>query len=487
MAAYDVLLDGMIASSQTTSTPWPIMDRLLMPRAAHPDGRALYAPAGLRRIEAALLAGGFDRSEIAVVDDAHLHTVIGPDTRVVAVSSGEPTGAGMSSTTMTAVAGGRIYPHVLLERLLRRVSRIRGDRAPDSLVVVGGPGAWQLAGDPAARNRLGIHHLVTGYAEGNAAEVFRELIEGVASSPVIEGRAGTIETIPAMVGAASMGSVEVTRGCGMGCGFCTLSTVPLLNLPLDTILADAQTNLAAGLRAVALLSEDILRYGSHGRDVAPDRLIGMLRALRECDGLRLIQADHASINSVSRFSDGELAELCHLLAPGAPAGTAWVNVGVETASGHLMHAVGCAPKMGRVIPDDWGEHCAAQLRRLSDAGFTPMASLVLGLPGETAGDVMQTLEWVRRMRGLRMTIFPVLYAPTDGSAAVSGQALSRLHWQLFRECYEFNFRWMPVLFGSNQLLGGTGSLKRGLLQMMGHGQAALWRFLLAYRKWRSRS
>ena len=49
MAAYSVLLDGMVASSQTTTTPWPVMDRLLLPRAAHPEGRALFAPAGLRR------------------------------------------------------------------------------------------------------------------------------------------------------------------------------------------------------------------------------------------------------------------------------------------------------------------------------------------------------------------------------------------------------------------------------------------------------
>lgn len=485
MAAYSVLLDGMVASSQTTTTPWPVMDRLLMPRAAHPEGRALFAPAGLRRIQAALLAGGFTDADVAVVDDAHLRTVIGPDTRIIGVSTGEPAGLGMSSTTMTAVAGGRIYPQVLLEQLLRRIHRLRGERAPGARIILGGPGAWQLAGDGAARLNLGVDHVVTGYAEANAAEVFSQLLEGGALPPVIAGLGAPPEAVPPMVGAAAMGSVEVSRGCGMGCCFCTLSTVPMAHLPIETVLADVRTNLSAGLQAVALLSEDILRYGARGLQVQPARVIDLLRCLRECDGLRFIQADHAGIHSVGSFSDAELAEVAALLAPDAPPQSTWVNVGVETASGRLMHAAGCAPKMGGTPPDRWGEYCAMQLERLGHAGFTPMASLVVGLPGETPEDLRQTLEWVRGLRGMRATVFPVLYAPTDGSEPLRGSDLHTLHWQLIRECYQFNFRWMPALFSSNQALGGVGALKRGLLQAMGLGQAALWRSLLAYRQWRS--
>jgi radical SAM superfamily enzyme YgiQ (UPF0313 family) len=259
----------------------------------------------------------------------------------------------------------------------------------------------------------------------------------------------------------------------------------MVHLPIETVLADARTNLSAGLRAVALLSEDILRYGARGLQVQPARVIDLLRRLRECDGLRFIQADHAGIHSVGSYSDAELAEVAALLAPDAPPGTAWVNVGVETASGRLLHAVGCSTKMGGVPPEQWGECCATQLERLGHAGFTPMASLVVGLPGETAEDLRQTLEWVRGLRGMRVTVFPVLYAPTDGSGPVRGADLRRMHWQLIRECYEFNFRWVPTLFSSNQALGGVGALKRGLLQAMGLGQAALWRSLLAYRQWRS--
>jgi len=141
MAQYTVLLDGMLASSQTTASPAPVIERLLLPRAKHVNGQAPLAPLGLRRIESALLESGLAPEDIATVDDAHLADAIGAETRIVAVSSGEPLGLGMSSSTMTGVAGGEIYPQAMFRRLLQRTKRLVSERAPQAKVVLGGPGA----------------------------------------------------------------------------------------------------------------------------------------------------------------------------------------------------------------------------------------------------------------------------------------------------------------------------------------------------------
>ena len=86
--------------------------------AEQPAGvRAAVAPLGLRRIEAALLAGGFTPDEVAVVTEDQLDQAIGSATRVIGISSGEPAGLGMNSSTMTAIAGGRIYPQAMFRRL----------------------------------------------------------------------------------------------------------------------------------------------------------------------------------------------------------------------------------------------------------------------------------------------------------------------------------------------------------------------------------
>ena len=116
MARYDLLFDGMLAASLTTSTPPSLLAPLLMPAARSVDGRAPFAPLGLRRIEAALLAGGFTPDEVAVVGEADLPRAIGPATRVIGICAGEPAGRGMNSTTMAGIAGGRSWPEALLRR-----------------------------------------------------------------------------------------------------------------------------------------------------------------------------------------------------------------------------------------------------------------------------------------------------------------------------------------------------------------------------------
>ncbi|MGM0494264.1 MAG: hypothetical protein ACQER1_15140, partial [Armatimonadota bacterium] len=141
MADHRTVFGGMVASSQTTTVPWPLMDHLLAPRPRLP-----VAPLGLRRIEASLLADGFETDEVAVVEAERLESVIGRDTRIVAVSAGEACGLGMNSTTMTAITGGEIYPRRLVNNLMRRIRELRSS-APDAKVILGGPGAWQFVAD----------------------------------------------------------------------------------------------------------------------------------------------------------------------------------------------------------------------------------------------------------------------------------------------------------------------------------------------------
>jgi radical SAM superfamily enzyme YgiQ (UPF0313 family) len=478
MARYETLLDGMMAASQTTTTPWPVMRGLLMPPTPHRDGRAVFAPLGLRRVEAALLAGGFGAEEVIVVAPERLATVVGPATRVIGVSTGEPLGGGMSSSTMAAVAGGRIFPEALFAGLMRRVRAAVAGSAPEARVVVGGPGAWQLAQDPARQQQIGADHVVYGYAEGNVAEVVRTLLEGASLPPSLAGENAAPHDLPATRGASTMGVVEISRGCGLGCGFCTLARVPMTDLPLETILADARTNLAAGLRGIAALSEDLFRYGGQGVRCNPPAVVGLLEALSAVEGLELIQVDHCNISSVAQFTDGELARVGRLLT-GAHPRRPWVNLGVETASGRLLRASGGAAKMGATPDDAWGGVCREQITRLVRAGFTPMVSLVLGLPQDTPEDTRQTLEWVRSLRGQRLTIFPVIYAPLPGDPA---PVLTPEHWQVMREAYEFNFRNMPGMIWGDQTAAGVAPGKRLALQALGRGQVVMWRQLLRRRR-----
>ncbi|MHB9132470.1 MAG: B12-binding domain-containing radical SAM protein [Armatimonadota bacterium] len=486
MADYQLLFDGMLAASQTTMTPLPLIGNLLMPRPRSIGMRARTAPMGLRRIEAALLAGGFTTDEVVVVTQDHLADVIGPATRIVGISSGEPAGLGMNSSTMTAVTGGTIYPQAMFGQLLREVKRQVRNRAPKAKLVLGGPGAWQIAGEGRERAVLGINHVVTGYAEANIAQIFQAILHGEAMPEVIEGQGAPTAGIPSIHGASTMGVVEISRGCGLGCPFCTIARTPMIHLPLETILADARTNIAAGLTSIAALSEDFFRYGAEGVNVNPAAVISLLTELRKIDGLRLIQIDHANVLSIAQYSDEQLAEVRALLVGDEHNDYPWVNVGIESASGELLLANGCKAKMGRHSAAEWGDVCAKQLQRLCRAGFFPMASLVVGLPGESKEDVLHTLAWVKALSRERISIFPVLYAPVDGGKGVTTSDLKPWHWQLIKACYRLNFTWIPRMYWDNQVGAGVPVWRRILLQMLGRGQVLEWNALFAWHAMKTR-
>ena len=495
-AAYPVLLDAMLVASQTSTVPVALLERLLLPRARGADGArpdrtdalpgARLAPLGLRRIEAALRHSGFGPDEVTVAEEAQLARAIGKATRVVGISCAEAAGLGMSSTTMTAVAGGRILPQVMFERLLRKVRRAIKARAPQARVVLGGAGAWQAAGSPSLRKTLGLAHVVTGYAEGNAGGIFRDLLNGRALPEVLPGASVAGGAIPRILGASTLGAVELSRGCGLGCHFCTLAHIPMAHLPEETILADIEINLAAGQNNVTLVSEDFFRYGGAGTRARPEALLALLRRLRRSPALRLLQIAHANLLSISQFSDDELAAVHRLLAGDCPPGSVWVNVGVESASGELLVKNGGGPKMGQAPAREWGEFCRAQTQRLIRAGFLPLVSLVMGLPGETLDDVRLTRDWVDGFADAPLAIFPVLYAPPDGSSAARGPTMRGEHWELMRICYKFNFRHFPQLVRRNHALAGVPAARRWLAQVLGCGLKARWAALLRFRAWQAK-
>jgi radical SAM superfamily enzyme YgiQ (UPF0313 family) len=487
-AGYRVLFEGMVSASQTSRTPSLLMKGLLAPAGPRDEGlRARQAPLGLRRVESAAVRGGWDRRDVAVVGPASLDRAVGPATRIIGLSSGDPLGVGMNSTTMSGILGGEIYVSRWFRRLAARVGRLRR-RAPQARLLMGGPGAWQLAHNPAARKALGIDHVVLGYCEGNAAELFDRIADGDDLPAVLAGEGVAPEAVPPILGPTVMGSVEVSRGCGLGCGFCTLGHEPMGHLPADAILADAQTNVAGGVPNVVLVTEDVFRYGARAGRVQPQALIDLLHRLRALPGLRLIQTDHANVTSVAQYADEELVEVRRAMTGGGRHDYVWLNLGVETASGALLAANGGRPKMGSCGPEAWGAFCLDQVGRLIRLGYFPLVSLVMGLPGETPADVQQTLEWVRRLRGERLAVFPVFHAPLDGRTAPFGLSdMSDVHWRLFRESYRLNFKWVPRLFWDNQSAGGVPLWRRAALQALGRGQTLYWNALFAWRSGRIRA
>jgi radical SAM superfamily enzyme YgiQ (UPF0313 family) len=503
LADYPTLLDGMTAASQTSGTPAWLMRRFVSPPAPVDGFRARKAPLGLRLLEAALREAGFSAAEVAVVPPEELRKAIGERTRLVAISSGDPLGLGMNDSTMSAIADGLPYAPLWLAEMCAQLREIKKG-LPNFKIILGGPGVWQVEQNPAAGRQLGIDDLCCGYAEekivalaravlpplprgGRGGEALTNAKAALDSSeenlpplpPLVKG--GRNNIIPSILAPTNMGVVEVSRGCGLGCSFCTIRAQPMIHLPVEKIVRDVEVNVGGGATSVCLISEDFLRYGAENVELAPARVLELARAVRRTKGLRLIQLDHVNISSVVRFPAAELKVLHDLLVAGVTHDYLWMNLGVESASGALLAKNG---GLGKILPhpvENWERLCSEAVDKLIAAGFTPMVSLVLGLPGEKEDDLRQTLRFVQAQRAKRLTIFPLFYAPINSSAkAFQFDDMTPLHWEIFRLAYAINFKWMPAMFWDNQRGAGVPWLKRVLIQGAGWLRMQDWR----WRMWK---
>ena len=147
---------------------------------------------------------------------------------------------------------------------------------PDGLMqrghskVMGGAGAWQLAGDPAAQRAVAWTTSSAVIAKGTWPSFSSKIAAGESlERRTLSGERLAVADLPPVLGPTLMGGVEISRGCGLGRGFCTLAREPMEHLPEDAILADVETNLSGGVADVVLVTEDMFRYGGRGARTQP--------------------------------------------------------------------------------------------------------------------------------------------------------------------------------------------------------------------------
>ncbi len=113
------------------------------PVEAGPDGSALLAPCGMRKVEAALLDAGFSRDEVMVAHPDRLDKAIGPDTEIVGIGHDDPMGKIAIREIEEMINRGAPYNRTKFLELLGH-PLIKEHRPK---VVIGGNGSWELKGE----------------------------------------------------------------------------------------------------------------------------------------------------------------------------------------------------------------------------------------------------------------------------------------------------------------------------------------------------
>jgi radical SAM superfamily enzyme YgiQ (UPF0313 family) len=443
------------------------------------DGSALAAPAGLRVLER-VMGHAFGRDHVVVCYPDDVEQFVGPDTRVVAISTHNPLGVTFAAGVYTSIFGSSREPinaHYA-ERLFRR---IRENPYRKTLkVILGGSGGWQITNTNSAE-RLGIDSVVEGRSESaETIELFRKAIRGeslplqVNVSHPVDAGAILFPDRP-----TTFGVVEMTTGCGRRCQFCVPDLNPQIDLPKHKILEAVRSNVEAGRRQVSLATEDMFIWGQVRTSTPfffPNReaLVDLYREVAETPGVEQVVLSHCTM--APAVVDPELIrQLSEILLPRSPIhlkrlsshpdGKALVPlIGFETGSVRMGRQV--MPSKG--VPfkiDDWPSVMIRGLEVLNQNNWFPMLTLMVGNPGETDEDVMATLDVIYEMerRGLFGFLVPSVFTPLDGTrmaherGVTETRQLSPLQWQLIMRCWKMNLR--PGLYS----WWGPSSFKIGAL------------------------
>ncbi|MHA1696795.1 MAG: B12-binding domain-containing radical SAM protein [Candidatus Helarchaeota archaeon] len=384
---------------------WPMLED-------NEDGSARYAPYGLRKVEAGLLEH-FSREDVVVCQPHNLKKFVGPNTKIVAISSMDPLGLAYVSQTYSTFLGFGEIPgtlHSFQKLLANKVFK----KNPHLKIVVGGAGAWQLG--KKAREFLGIDHIVLGEADIEIGEIFESIINGEPVPEVIRIKKNpTVDKLLPIYDPSVHGVVEISRGCGRNCQFCTPTMRKRRNVPISHIIKEIKTNLKyGGDGLITLATEDLFLYKCNSPKFYPNSLavVDLLEKISKVPGLKAIQPAHISLAPV--VADPELVqEAAHILIDynrftynNKPIIAA--ETGIETGSVRLIKRY----MRGKPLPfkpEEWPDIVEQALGILNDNQWTPAGTIIVGLPDENEDDALKNLELLDRIFNSKIFLIPLLF------------------------------------------------------------------------------
>jgi len=443
------------------------------------DGSARYMPAGVRVLEKSILRD-YSADDVVACFPDDLDKFIGPNTRIVAVSTHNPLGVTFAAGVYTSIYGSSkeplnsIYTRVMFDKIKSSPYR------KNFQVIVGGSGGWQIM-QTNAFEELGIDCVAEGRSESaDTLTLFRKAVAG--------------ETMPREINLAhptsrdailfpdkrtTFGVVEMTTGCGRRCQFCVPDLNPQIDLPKARIMEAVRANVRQGNKLIPLATEDMFIWGQVHTDTPfffPNReaLVDLYAEIVDTPGVEQHLLSHCTMAPfvvdpilIQQLSDKLLPKSpIHLPRLSThPQKKALVPlIGLETGSVRMARQI----MPSKAIPfsiDDWPSVVLEGLRIANQNNWFPMMTLMVGNPGETDQDVQDTLDLVYEMdrRGLFAFLVPSIFTPLHDTrmqhqtGVTQTRQLSPLQWQLMMKCWKHNLRpgqyswWGPLAWRTGAL------------------------------------
>ncbi len=196
--------------------------------------------------------------------------------------------------------------------------------------------------------------------------------------------------------------VQIVAGCSNFCTYCIVPSVrgPEASRPAKDVIAEIERLVAAGAREVTLLGQNVNAYGKEPGFTGAEDFAGLLRRACDVPGLERIRF----MTSHPKDMSDALIEVT--AAPNQVC--EHVHLPVQSGSDRILAA------MNRRYDRQGYLDLVSRLRRaVPDVALT--TDLIVGFPGETEEDFLETLSLVEECRF--DSAFTFIYSPRRGTVA----------------------------------------------------------------------
>jgi radical SAM superfamily enzyme YgiQ (UPF0313 family) len=415
------------------------------------DGRANYAPYGLRKVEAALVRDGYTRDQVVVAHPDHIEKFIGPETEVVGTYEMDPLGMGPVTMTFTYGRKQMSYDEFYSRDLHQRIVAAKRKNGSKAKILAGASGTWQYNYDPAKIEEYDLYGVVEGDLGGIGPEIdgtggrfFDALINGEMETAnpfkkrefkveikefARDGRKyhgrfihcwdqPSVDEIPNIINPSMHGQVEVMRGCGRGCKFCDVTLRPLRYYPVEKVQKEIEINMKyGGLKNAWVHSDDIFVYGLNPRttkNMQPNR-----EAIEELfKGIMATGVEHTNPTHgtlAGAIADERLVPNVSKIIKASPSNHIGIQCGFETGSIRLIGKY-ADRKLAPYQPAEWHWVVKNAVKTLNENYWVPAFTIIMGLNNdETPEDSWETIRLIHELENeqpdSKFTVTPLTFVP----------------------------------------------------------------------------
>jgi len=415
------------------------------------DGRANYAPYGLRKVEAALVRDGYTRDQVVVAHPDHIEKFIGPETEVVGTYEMDPLGMGPVTMTFTYGRKQMSYDEFYSRDLHQRIVAAKRKNGSNAKILAGASGTWQYNYDPAKIEEYDLYGIVEGdlggigpEMDGTGGRFFDALINGEMETAnpfkkrefkveikefARDGRKyhgrfihcwdqPSVDEIPNIINPSMHGQVEVMRGCGRGCKFCDVTLRPLRYYPVEKVQKEIEINMKyGGLKNAWVHSDDIFVYGLNPRttkNMQPNR-----EAIEELfKGIMATGVEHTNPTHgtlAGAIADERLVPNVSKIIKASPSNHIGIQCGFETGSIRLIGKY-ADRKLAPYQPAEWHWVVKNAVKTLNENYWVPAFTIIMGLNNdETPEDSWETIRLIHELENeqpdSKFTVTPLTFVP----------------------------------------------------------------------------